>query len=371
MMTNLDYFYFFLRFKIDSGVKQVDLARSEHVQISRAYLNRLYLRPPKSCTLKLQEGIAKYFGLTYDEMIAEGKRIVAEQKDENRNFSDLEPDILPSLKRNQPERRSNHPLNLIDQLNSVAIGIRQNYKSTADLECERDGLLTLLNDLCTGICIIGSDLNITYQNPFHRKHFGNLTGKKYELFWKKNLNSQEIIEELTANDHKTKYITHNGKSYSIQLFLRHKGNQIDRIVEHVIEHPDTYQRSHNEYLTIANEIFKKMNQDIVLFGQKRELKFATNNFGLLKREPTVTGNQLTLDQYLLEISDKSDISIEKLKEILFAYEQHKEIELDITFNGNLFSFQTKSILESDPHAGFLIIIVKKSNAILEVNVNQK
>lgn len=70
-----DFFLAFLRKKISDGEKQVDIANSKEVDKSPAYINKLYNKNPKSVPIRVQEGVAQYFGLDYEEMIAEGESI--------------------------------------------------------------------------------------------------------------------------------------------------------------------------------------------------------------------------------------------------------------------------------------------------------
>lgn len=76
-MTNFDFFLVYYRHMIDSGVRQIDIHKSGKVTASVAYINKIYKNPPKSCSIELQTEIARYFGLTYEQMIEEGKKTLS------------------------------------------------------------------------------------------------------------------------------------------------------------------------------------------------------------------------------------------------------------------------------------------------------
>lgn len=356
-MSNLDYFYFFLRYKIDSGVKQVDLACSEHVGISRSYLSRLYKNPPKSCSIKIQQGVAKYFGLTYEEMIEEAKKLYDRQKEENLIVRESHPSYLSSTREKRTDRRSVNPLKLIDQMNSIAIEVRENYNLMVEIERERDDLLMLLNDLRTGICVVDSDLTVQYQNPFHRKQFGNLTGHNYSFFWDNSLNRQDIIAKLSENPDETLEIKHEGKLFNVQFSVTYKGNQIQRIVEHVIEPPADGRRADSEQMEIYREVFKHLDHGFGFFNNQRELVIASNKFGFLD-DYDFPNTRLTVDQLLLDLGEKTGDSLEKLTELKKAYENKKEIDFNIKVEGSQYNFQTKNIFKNNEHLGVLLIVRK-------------
>ena len=69
-----DYFLAFLRHKIDLGTKQVDIAKSEYVAVRPEYISRIY-KGHQQCSLEKQEGIAKFFGVSYQEMLRMGQQI--------------------------------------------------------------------------------------------------------------------------------------------------------------------------------------------------------------------------------------------------------------------------------------------------------
>ena len=358
-MSNLEYFYFFLRYKIDSGVKQIDLARSEHVQISRSYLSRLYVNPPKNCAINIQEGIAKYFGLTYEEMIEEAKRLYKQQSAEILETQEPPSTYLAGRNPHHHEHLPRNPLKLIDQMNAIAIGMRENYNHAIELEKERDDLLTILNDLKTGICVVDSHLTVRYQNPFHRKHFGNLTGQKYLLFWDKGLDKQSIIERVSAGAFENLTIKHEGKPYNVQFSITYKGSQIQRIVEHVIEQQPSEIQADKGHMEIYREVFKQLDHGFGFFNNQRELVLASNKFGFLDGYD-FPNTRLTVDQLLLDVGEKTGDSLEKLTELKRAYENKKEIDFKINIDGIGYNFQTKNIFKDDEHLGILLIVRKLS-----------
>lgn len=356
-MSNLDYFYFFLRYKIDAGIKQIDLAHSEHVSVSRSYLSRLYKGPDKNCSLKIQEGIAKYFGLSYEEMIEEAKKLFDQQRDRSFINHDSLPSYSAGSRDKRPDTRSRNPLKLIDQMNSITFEVRESYNLMAELERERDDLLMLLNDLRTGICVVDADLTVQYQNPSHRRQLGNLTGHKYSFFWDNSLSTQDIISKLSEGADEPLEVKHEGKLFNVQFSVTYKGNRIQRIVEHVIEPPSDGRRADFEQMEIYREVFKHFDHGFGFFNNQRELVIASNKFGLLD-DYDFPNTRLTVDQLLLDIGEKTGDSLEKLTELKKAYENKKEIDFNIRIKGNQYNFQTKNIFKNNEHLGILLIVRK-------------
>lgn len=353
-MSNLDYFYCFLRYKIDSGVKQTELARA--VDISRSFVSRLYNKPPKSCSLKLQQGIAKHFGLTYEEMIEEAKRICVQQREDILISQDPHR-TYPTTRGKRPDNKSSNPLKLLDQMTSIAMEVRENYHQMAEIEKERDDLLMLLNNLRTGICVVDASLTVQYQNPFHRKQFGNLTGRTYSFFWDNSLSRQDIFSKLSEDADETLEIKHEGKHFTVQFSVTYKGNQIQRIVEHVIEPPPDGVRADSEKMQIYREVFKHLDHGFGFFNNQRELVIASNKFGFLD-DYDFPNTRLTVDQLLLDLGEKTGDSLEKLTELKKAYENKKEINFDIKIEGSQYNFQTKNIFKNNEHLGVLLIVRK-------------
>ncbi len=117
MPTNFDYFLSFFRTKINDGEKQVDIAKSDKVNKSAAYMNKLYRGNPKSCPIETQRSIAAYFDIPYDKMIKEG-RLIYERENPPVKDSGVG-NIIYDGKVAKPEE-------LIGQLTQVISGIKAN-----------------------------------------------------------------------------------------------------------------------------------------------------------------------------------------------------------------------------------------------------
>ena len=75
MSSNFHFFIAYLQKRIRDGERQVDIAKSPTVNRSTAYINKLYKAKGKSCHIGTQKGIAQYFGVSYQEMLKEGRKI--------------------------------------------------------------------------------------------------------------------------------------------------------------------------------------------------------------------------------------------------------------------------------------------------------
>lgn len=109
--ANFNYFLLFLRKKIDEGEKQIRIAKS--VNKTPSYINWLFKGNPKSVPINIQKNISKYFKLTYDEMLKEGKLL---QKQSNGGGNKI-------YRENFTEKRSQGPEDLVDHLMFVSAGI--------------------------------------------------------------------------------------------------------------------------------------------------------------------------------------------------------------------------------------------------------
>lgn len=112
---NFAYFYAYLSMQIDEGVKQKKIA--DYINKPAPYVNKIYLGNQKSCPLDIQRKIADFFGISFKEMLNEGKKIYEKQH--------LDKSII-STPQDYPyftERRSKQPNALINQLHFVASGI--------------------------------------------------------------------------------------------------------------------------------------------------------------------------------------------------------------------------------------------------------
>ncbi len=69
----LEYFFAFLRDRIQKGAKQKDIA--DYIDKSAPYINKLYMGKQKSCPENVQIEVAEFFGISYEEMLEEGKLI--------------------------------------------------------------------------------------------------------------------------------------------------------------------------------------------------------------------------------------------------------------------------------------------------------
>jgi len=119
-------FLAFLRNRIDNGIKQKDIA--EYIKKHNAYINRLYLKDPKSCPVDIQIKIAEFFGISYGEMISQGEKILIGDVKEKEDFNyDAIEELIPHFPHHL-ERRSIDPQNLLRQLDSIKYAILQNIE---------------------------------------------------------------------------------------------------------------------------------------------------------------------------------------------------------------------------------------------------
>lgn len=357
-MTNQDFFLFFLRYKIDSGVKQIDIVRSEHTTFSSAYVNKLYHRPPKHCSLEVQTSIAKFFGLTYEEMIEEAQRLFHQQQE----AQDRRPDpqqVTPTALAT-PLHSSNSPINLIDQLTAIAGEIRESYSYSQELEKNNDRLLEVLNSIKTGISIIDSNLTVEYQNIDHKRVFGDRTGTRYTFFWADALEKKEMFRRLAMGEYDNVQVQHNGNRYLVKLTTLYKGNRVDGIIENVINIQEQEERHRvmEKQLKIYSQIFNKLDTGFGFFNANRQLELATNKFGLLDDYDFPTSKP-TVDQLLLNVGDKFENWCELQPLMKKAYDNKEEIEIKVTTKeGDAYTFQTRVIVDDSTYLGTVLIIRK-------------
>lgn len=368
-MKNQDYFLFFLREKIDSGIKQIDIHRS--TGISTSYINKLYRRPPKSCAINIQDKIADFFGLTYNEMIYEAKQLYKDRYKEAQEIKEinrLKP-VGPTLgdyEGPEEERRSGRPENLIYQLNFVTDQIQKNATYTISVERQRNQLLEIINNVNTGFCIIDENLDIAYQNPVHTKVFGNKTSQPYTFFWDRNLETGEFYDKLKTGKYEIVETVYNKISYRVELSLTYKGNEITQIVEHVIP-CETPHKSIPQNLVeceLSKHIYKEILHKIIrnddgfaYFNLNRSLEIASNKLGSgFLDKYDFPSERPTVDQLLLDLDDRTiennrDI-IRKLREI---YRDRQETTFEMKMDGINYNLTTKRIYKEDILLGMLLI----------------
>lgn len=165
MPTNFDYFLSFFRKKISDGEKQIDICNSDKVNISAAYINKLYRGDPKKCSLEKQRSIAAYFSVSYGEMIEVGKLIYEKEnppmEDIGVGGSDNDSEFVKSEE-------------LIKLLSQVTSGIKANhglYEITKEKARKHDELLeeielykTIFSKLNKGVLFYNSERDIVFSS---------------------------------------------------------------------------------------------------------------------------------------------------------------------------------------------------------------
>lgn len=373
-MTDYDYFLYYLRYKINDGLKQVAIAQSDKVNVSSAYINRLYKNPPKACSQKIQDGIAAYFGLTYDALVEEAKMLFRahskmERSTDNFNASALaalkqkryeKPVSMPEVKADEPQP----PLALIEQLSNISESIRHNYTAAMKIEEERDDLLEMLTFVKTGICIVDDDLHISFQNDEHKRMFGNKINKEYGLFWQKYLGETELNDRLLSEDYNGKIVTYNKQSYLIHVIVIKKIKKIKKVIEQVIclnEQDATFYDSlhqQDKKVRIYHKIFRHLDHGFGFFNADRVLDIASNKFDLIDPKYNFPENKPTVDQLLLDLSEKMKGGIKKISELKNAYENREEIDIEVQIGTTKFNFQTFKIEEDGEFQGILLVVRK-------------
>lgn len=358
-MTNQQYFYLFLRHKINSGVKQVDLVRSKFINVSQSYINKLYLNPPKKCDIAIQRSIARHFGLSYDEMIAEAKKLHKEQEKSDQAPHGFTPEQKSTKTDDEASHNLHIPPSLIKQLNFVAEGIRNNHNYTTKVETQRDEMLSLFNNLKTGLCVVDSELNVLFQNPAHKKFFGDKVDKRYALFWDQSLNKKSLFRKLTTGEYETVKAEHEDKQLLVHLMLMYKGSRVDKIVEHVID----YQDQENLHLSTARQIsiykqmLNKLGHEFIFFNRQREMEFASNWLGLHEKYD-FPNHRPSVDQLLLDLGEKMGDAMQEMATLKRAYENEEEIEIDIKIHETAYNLQSLNISKDGKNIGMLLIAKK-------------
>lgn len=361
LMTKTDYFYVFLQHQIDSGVKQMDIIRSGHVKFSKQYLSKIVQDQPKSISTEHQASIGRYFELTYDEMIEEGKRLYEHSRDDtiataSRKFSSR----LSSRTDTTTEGKSKSPLNLIDLATFMQSGIRETYEYIKEVEGERDSLIDLLNSQKTCICVVDAEIKVIYQNPCHKQIFGDLLDKEYTFFWDKSLSRKEILETVTAKTNSYLEKEYNDQNYIVQFSLKYSGHLVDKFIEQVYPQLDRDFKSEKtlRQMEIYLQVFKHLDHGFGFFNKNRELELASNKFGLLNQYnfPDI---RPSVDQLLLDLAEKlpSD-SMKDISRLKKAYENKEEVNLEINIDGANYNFQSKNITLNGEHLGILLIVRK-------------
>jgi hypothetical protein len=235
MPSNFDYFLNFFRKKIIDGERQVDIASSDLVNRSTAYINKLYKGNPKSCPIDTQRKIAQYFGLTYDEMIQEGKNIYLKNNPlfEKKTFKVKEfKDYVPSVEQ------------LIAQLNIVATGLKIHANTlikTQDEECnclisqkKLDLYDIIFANIDEGILFFNSNKEFVFSS--------NLYGFLDNIDILKNPSLEKILSSINDNVTNVKE--------AVQIFnLVYKNKKRKRIIINC--------SNKKEYLFRLNPVFKQ------------------------------------------------------------------------------------------------------------------
>lgn len=371
IMRNQDYFLFFLRHKIDSGIKQIDIVRS--TGISTAYVNKLYRRPPKNCAMEIQEKIAEFFGYTYEEMIYEAKQLYKDRYREAQEIKEIQRtkpigSTLGSYQE-QNERRVGEPTSLVNQLNCVSKHIQLNAAYTRSVEEQRNQLLDILNNVRTGFCVVDEKLDIVYQNPLHTKIFGSKTSQPYSYFWDEGLDSEEFYKKLKTGEYETIEAIYNKVPYRVELSLTYKGSEIIQIVEHVIPRKghskakfstlDDNDSSTHLYREILGKIIPN-GVDYAFFSLDRALKLASSKMGGLIDKYDFPQERPTVDQLLLDLDDRDiENGREKIRKLREMYDNKEEDTLDMVMDGTHHTFTTKRIYSDKSLLGLLLIISTK------------
>lgn len=162
--TDSDFFLYFLKEKIDKGASQKDIANSEHVSISTSYINKLYKNPPKHVRKEIQISIAKYFEISLEQLLHEGK-ILFYQKNNRRAVGGDSIENTVSLYSEEKQ---------LELLNLLINGIRQNHvelargeelsKQFKKQEGYIDTLHTMINHIDLGITFFDSSNNFVLSN---------------------------------------------------------------------------------------------------------------------------------------------------------------------------------------------------------------
>jgi hypothetical protein len=148
-------FLAFLNKKILEGVKQKDIAT--YINKPNSYVNRLYLKNPKSCPLQIQNKIAEYFEISRDKMLEVGAKILKEDVN-SELFSEKEGHV--SL----VERRSVNTKNLLRQVDYFKLAIMKNDENCEFYKKE-------LNDVKKELDKKNKTLKF-FQSSFHEIHEG-------------------------------------------------------------------------------------------------------------------------------------------------------------------------------------------------------
>lgn len=367
-MTEYEYFLYFLRYKIDSGTKQVDIARS--TSISTAYLNKLYLRPPNnSCDFSVMTQIAIYFGLTYEEMIAEARQLHIEQAQVEKVLQEIKVEENAGLQEtidHPPEegRKSRTPASLVNQLSFVSESIQQYETHVKEIEDQRDQLLNILNCVSTGFCIVDDNLKITYQNPTHKRIFGNKEGEHYSCFWDENISTKQFYDNLTTGVYESVERVYNKFHYRVELSATYKGDRIARVMEHVI--PLEKQEVENSNTAAVYEnLFEEFDEDFgfAFFNLNRELEIVSNNVGNILDNYDYPRDRPTVDQLLLDLNRyKVEDGSEKVHILREIYEDRLETVLTLSIDKKSYRLRTKKIFKKDSFMGMLVVVRKEGGA---------
>ena len=361
-MNNYEYFLFFLKHKIDSGYKQVAIAKS--VDLSTAYINKLYKNPPKSCLVETQEKIVEFFGLTYEEMIEKSKELLQEQplhqKPSGQHGKSRSTNQTSTTK--YPSGHIEDPSYLQEQLFQVSSSIQQNYNYLEEVVKERDNLLALLNLTKTCICIIEDDLSISFQNEEHKRIFGNKKDQKYTLFWQEDINDNELREKLVYENIESKLIKHNDKAYLAQVVVNKNIDKITKIFEQIICLSDIDRRfspraaAEDQEIGIYHKIFKQLDHGFGFFNPSRVLEIASNKFDLIDPKYNYPDIKPSVDQILLDLSERIHGDVKTITKLKNAYENREEIDVNVQIDNNRYNIQTLTFTENGIYEGTLVIV---------------
>lgn len=348
---SFDLFLLFLRKKINDGERQVDIAKSNEVNKSTSYINKLFLKNPKNCPIDVQRNIASYFGLTYEQMIDEGKSIykkLNQLKQTEKNKIHINKDVT--------ERRSQEPEDLVHLLNFISAGIIKSSEKRKLAEGKLNKILRIIDHIDSAICITTENMIIEHQNANHRSIFGYLKGENYvESLWKER-EEYDIEEGLKTKKFVTITQNINDRYYNVNVAAMFDGNNICSIIESVrdITAEKLNSSAIAKKINLYKSIFSELNEEITFFNAEREFVFSNNRWGLLN--DIDIESKPSMEEFIFSAREKIVNFDEVLDMITVVHTSKKQSEINVEFlNGKIFHFTIVPLVQEDIFLGILII----------------
>lgn len=342
--TDMELFLCYFRWKIKSGVRQIDIANSEWVNRSSSYVNKIFLKDPKNIPIDFQESIASYFGITLPDLIEEG-RVIHNSIHQN------------PLNVDGNSSRRDRVTTLEDMIYSALLEARK-QADRFDLVLENQSYISRLIDNCgSAFCVYDKSFSVVYQNEPHRNIFGRSgfllhaedNAKSRDDFWHKVLNRPFTRFERYGK--KTYRITH-----SAVAGLKGTTEIIETIVDVTSINEELEEiKKKIELMSVACSTQEK---SYAIFDEERRLVFVNGNLGILDNLE-IDLQRVKVEELVFALRSKiADFNlVEQFLDQISTKEKSEPMAVEFK-DGTLLEFEVLPLWRNDQYQGVLVTAVK-------------